>query len=122
MLFAAHGVRVEGADGERVSMCISEARNCYRTMLAAAPAVPAASGEPAAQDKQDAERYRWLRDQAVHFGHDDGSPAPWIVLGTRAEDAAPCQGVELDEAVDAGRLAVAMVEVAAGTTGGASHG
>lgn len=55
---------------------------------------------------EDVARYRWLRNQAVNFGgHDDGQPAPWAVLGTRAEDAEPCQGEALDKAVDAARSA-----------------
>lgn len=66
----------------------------------------------------DAMRYRWLRNQAVRFGHEDNSPSPWVVIGTSHNKQEPCEGAELDAAVDAARLAVAMVEVAAGAAPG----
>lgn len=46
-------------------------------------------------------RYDWLRDEAVLFGHDDGSPSAWAVVGTGYEDCNPIQGGELDAAIDA---------------------
>lgn len=62
----------------------------------------------------DAVRYCWLRDQAVSFGRDDGRPTPWVVLGTRAEDAAPCWSEDLDRAVDEARNAdAALIHMAA---------
>jgi hypothetical protein len=72
--------------------------------------VPAGTTGAAQPDEQleaarfiDALRYRWLRNRAVNFGRDDDKATPWVVRGTRAEDAEPCQGDELDAAVDAAR-------------------
>ena len=50
--------------------------------------------------RQDAERYRWLRDRAIHAG-DDGKETPWCVRGTCHEDAEPLGFEDLDAAVDA---------------------
>jgi hypothetical protein len=46
----------------------------------------------------DAMRYRWLRDEAVDFDSDVGSP--WVVFGTNHEDQTPIVGESLDDAVD----------------------
>lgn len=51
--------------------------------------------------KRDAERYRWLRDEAVHHGREDGLPTPWVVYGTCAGDATPKWEQDLDADIDA---------------------
>ena len=56
--------------------------------------------ERAKQDK-DADRYRWLRDRAIWMDppQQDGRMV-WCVVGTSAADCGPCDGGELDEAVN----------------------
>jgi len=49
--------------------------------------------------EKDAERYRWLRDDAYHSDPENG--CAWAVFGSHHGDAVPCHGTELDEAVDA---------------------
>ncbi len=51
----------------------------------------------------DAERYRWLRNEAVWAGSPkgEGGEMCWVVIGTDAYRSHPVDGVELDEAVDA---------------------
>lgn len=54
-----------------------------------------------AEARRDAERYRWLRDEAIHFVCHDGTDSPWVVLGKSAYECAPTCGGELDAAIDA---------------------
>ena len=53
--------------------------------------------------RKDAERYRWLRNEAVWAGSPkgEGGEMCWVVIGTDAYRSHPVDGVELDEAVDA---------------------
>lgn len=52
-----------------------------------------------AEDRRDAERYRWLRD--IYSGDDETGQMVWCVTGTSAYDCHPCDGAELDAAIDA---------------------
>lgn len=48
----------------------------------------------------DAARYRWLRDDAIHHGREDGKPTPWVVIGTCGGDALPHWHEDLDKLID----------------------
>lgn len=63
--------------------------------------------EPAVPEDvaRDAERYRWLRGDALYFGFDDRRPSPWCVVGSGADDCSPIDGDNLDTAIDAARSA-----------------
>lgn len=50
--------------------------------------------------KGDAERYRWLRDEAIYFGIDNIA-TPWCVVGTTCDDQEPIGFIDLDAAIDA---------------------
>ena len=54
-------------------------------------------------DALDAERYRFLRSRAIYHGTGmDAQPSsPWCVIGTSHESSRPCDGDELDAAIDA---------------------
>jgi hypothetical protein len=56
--------------------------------------------------RADAERYRYLRHDALMFGYDDSRASPWAVIGTCHEDATPSAWAELDAAIDAARAAL----------------
>lgn len=58
-----------------------------------------------AECRQDAERYRWLRDEAISFPYDVEIESAWCVFGLNCSgsDPRPIEGRELDEAIDAAR-------------------
>lgn len=55
--------------------------------------------------RRDAERYRWLRDEAICFPYDMEIESAWCVFGLNCSgsDPRPIEGRELDEAIDAAR-------------------
>ena len=63
--------------------------------------------------REDAERYRWLRDRSVNFDpNDDGKGTPYCVYGLGMGDTSPTFGTELDAMVDASRSADAAINAA----------
>lgn len=46
----------------------------------------------------DAERYRWLREKAINFASEDGSP--WCVFGASHDESSPADGKFLDDRID----------------------
>ena len=75
----------------------------YRQDLAAILRKFAAAHDEDERVRKDAERYRWLRNEAVWAGSPkgEGGEMCWVVIGTDAYRSHPVDGVELDEAVDA---------------------
>lgn len=101
--------------GEPITRTVSHVLEGYGLMpgwvvLSFAPSSPpapatSAKAEPSAvaqEDARDAARYRWLREEAV-WNNDiaEDHPMPWCVRGISANDCRPCDGEELDTAVDA---------------------
>lgn len=63
-----------------------------------------AESEARAEDARDAARYRWLRNKALDpvACMDRGDRfEPWCVIGNSAKDSGPCDGDDLDAAIDA---------------------
>lgn len=101
------------ADLLNISEAATKALEPLAVTLAQLLAALASKVREAQELRTNAERYAWLRDKAVFFGFEDGSESAWCVRGQGAGTAEPCGGEALDAAVDAGRLATAMTEVAA---------
>jgi hypothetical protein len=51
--------------------------------------------------RQDAERYRWLRDVAYHAGAGPNGEMVWCVTGEGCGKVEPIFGQDLDGAIDA---------------------
>jgi hypothetical protein len=57
------------------------------------------SADERQQEIADARRYRWLRTEGYWAG--SNSPLPWVVTGTKHDDAVPLLPGEMDAAIDA---------------------
>lgn len=72
----------------------------------------------AARDREDAERYRWLRDRALNFERESsGHGTPWCVIGMDLGDAEPLYGTSLDSVMDE----CMVIDAARAAGGGGSH-
>ena len=75
----------------------------FDALIREAAAELAALREQLAETQANAERYMWLRDEAVHYRNENGKATPWVVYGTHAGDAVPKWEHNLDADIDKAR-------------------
>lgn len=99
----ALGRKLQAESRPEVIASEREANALLTEMLDAAEARATRAEAELAAVRANAERYVWLRDNALQAGPDISGMMVWCVMGVSGIDSHPCDLDELDAAIDAAR-------------------